>query len=86
MKAYAFIAPNYILMLVFLAFPVFFAVMLAFCEWDLISGFSNIQFAGLKNFARMFQDQWFVKSLVNNFYFTLTVVPGTLIFSLLVAY
>lgn len=85
LKAYAFIAPNYILMLVFLAFPVFFAVMLAFCEWNLVSGFSNIQFAGLKNFIRMPQDQWFVKSLINNFYFTLTVVPGTLVFSLLIA-
>lgn len=85
LKGYAFIAPNYILMIVFLGFPVLFALVLAFSEWDLISGLSGIKFTGLKNFITMLGDKWFVKSLTNNLYYTLTVVPGTIVLSLLIA-
>lgn len=85
LKGYAFIAPNYVLMLVFLAFPVIFALVLAFSEWDLVSGLSNIKFVGIKNFLAMPGDKWFVNSIINNFYFTLTVVPGTLILSIFIA-
>lgn len=85
LKAYAFIAPNYLLMLVFHAFPVLFSLVLAFTDWDLLSGFSNLRFNGLANFLEMPKDPWFVRSLFNNFYYTLLVVPGTIIFALILA-
>ena len=85
LKGYAFIGPNYLLMLVFHAFPVLFTLVLAFSDWDLLSGFSNINFIGMDNFSAMPTDVWFNRSLFNNFYYTLTVVPGTLILSLLLA-
>lgn len=85
LKAYAFIAPNYLLMLVFHGFPVLFSLVLAFTDWDLLSGFSNLKFNGLDNFLAMPKDPWFVRSLFNNFYYTLLVVPGVIIFSLLLA-
>jgi len=85
LKGYAFIAPNYILMLIFLAFPVLFSFILALSDWDLVSGIKNIIFVGFENFETMVGDKWFVNSLVNNFYYTLTVVPATLFLSLLIA-
>ncbi|WP_231133472.1 carbohydrate ABC transporter permease [Capillibacterium thermochitinicola] len=85
LKGYAFIAPNFLLMLVFHAFPVLFSLLLAFTDWDLLSGFSNLQFNGLANFVNMPKDPWFVRSLFNNFYYTLVVVPGTIVLSLLLA-
>lgn len=85
LRACAFIGPNYILMLVFHAFPVLFTLVLAFSDWDLVSGLSNIRFIGLDNFRAMPKDPWFIKSLLNNLYYTVTVVPGTLILSLFLA-
>lgn len=85
LKAYAFIGPNYLLMLVFHAFPVLFSLVLAFTDWDLLSGFSNLKFNGLANFLAMPKDPWFVRSLFNNFYYTLLVVPGTIMLALLLA-
>ena len=74
LKGYAFIAPCYLLMLVFSAFPVIFSFVLAFSDWDLTSGIRNIKFIGIKNFIDMWKDTWFTTSLLNNFYFTLIVV------------
>jgi len=85
LKGYAFIAPNYILMLIFLAFPVFFSFILAFSDWDLVSGLGNIKFIGFANFVKMLTDKWFLSSLFNNFYYTLTVVPASLFISLIIA-
>lgn len=85
LRAYAFVGPNYILMLVFHAFPMLFTLILAFSDWDLLSGLSNIRFIGFDNFLAMPTDTWFVRSLLNNLYYTVTVVPGTLILSLFIA-
>jgi multiple sugar transport system permease protein len=78
----AFIAPNFLLMLVFVAFPVVFSFALAFTDWDLVSGFSRIRFVGLANFREMIQDRWFLKAFVNNIVYTLVVVPGSLLLGL----
>jgi multiple sugar transport system permease protein len=69
----------------FLAFPILFSLILAFSEWDLISGFNNIRFIGLDNFFELFQSDVFYSSLKNNVLFTMIVVPGTMIISLLIA-
>ena len=81
----AFIAPNFLLMFVFVAYPVIFSFVLAFTDWDLVSGFGNIHFVGLANFREMISDPWFQKAFVNNIVFSLTVVPGSLVFGLAAA-
>jgi multiple sugar transport system permease protein len=81
----AFIAPNFLLMFVFVAYPVLFSIVLAFTNWDLVSGFGNIHFVGLSNFKEMLRDQWFLGALRNNVVYTLTVVPGSLLCGLLAA-
>ncbi len=67
-------------------FPVLFSLILSFCEWDLISGFQNIRFAGLENYQGLISDDWFVSSLMNNFRYSIVVVSVTMVLSLVVAY
>jgi len=72
-------------MLVFVAYPVLFSFVLAFTNWDLVSGFGNIHFVGLANFGEMVRDPWFLKAFGNNIVFSLTVVPGSLVCGLVAA-
>lgn len=80
--AYAFLLPNFLGFLAFTLVPVIFSFVLTTMEWDT----SNpIKFVGLKNFITMFKDEGFYISLLNTIYYTLAVVPGTLILSLILA-
>lgn len=80
--AISFIAPNFIGFFVFTLIPVVFSLVLAFMEWD---SFSAPKFVGFKNFAKMLKDDTFWISLSNTIYYTIGVVPLTLIISLLLA-
>jgi multiple sugar transport system permease protein len=82
---YLFLLPSLAGFTIFLLIPILFSVYLAFTDWDVISGFNNINFIGLENFTRMIGDEWFNASIKNNFVYTLVVVPVTLILSLLIA-
>ncbi|MDR2029395.1 MAG: sugar ABC transporter permease [Treponema sp.] len=80
--AYSFIAPNFIGFAVFTLIPLGFALILAFLKWD---GANPIEFAGLENFIRLFQDGIFLRALWNTILYTGGVVPLTLGCSLLLA-
>ncbi|MCU6712942.1 sugar ABC transporter permease [Paenibacillus sp. J5C_2022] len=82
---YLFLAPSLIGFAVFLLFPIVFSFVLAFSEWDLVSGLKAITFIGLNNFSEMWSDEWFRVSLKNNFILTALVVPITMIVSLAIA-
>jgi ABC-type sugar transport system permease subunit len=82
LTAYAFLLPNFLGFLIFTLIPVLFSFALCFTEWDT----SNpIKFIGLKNFAKMMKDETFFISLTNTFYYTASVVPGTLVVALVLA-
>lgn len=85
LEGYLFIAPSYLLMLAFSAFPILFSLYISFSEWDMISGFDNIKLIGVKNYVVMWSDIWFRQSLINNLVYTLVVVPVTLVLALLLA-
>ena len=74
--AWVFSTPAIILLIVFLVIPFFMAIGLAFSDQRLIPN-PNLptQIVGLRNFLRMFQDEAFLRGLLNNFYFVLVVVP-----------
>lgn len=82
---YLFLLPSLASFAIFLLIPILFSVYLAFTNWDVISGFDNINFIGLENFTRMFKDEWFNASIKNNLVYTLVVVPVTLLLSLFIA-
>lgn len=80
--AYLFIAPSFIGVLVFLAFPVFFALYMSLQHWD---GITTPSFIGLGNFISLFQDHIFWITLRNTLIYSVVTVPIGTLFSLGVA-
>lgn len=80
-----FITPEFLGILIFGVFPLFFTLFLSFCEWDLVGGIGSIHFIGLDNFERLFQDDKFYKSLYNNILFTAVTVPVGMFIALIIA-
>lgn len=84
--AWVFSSPAIILLIVFLLAPFLMAVGLAFTDQRLVPN-PNLptQFIGLRNFVRMLEDEAFLHGLMNNFYFTIVVVPLQTAMALLLA-
>ena len=77
LAAYMFITPSFLGVLVFLAFPVLFALYMSLQQWD---GITAPQFVGLENFVSLFRDPIFWITLRNTLIYTVVTVPlGTLI-------
>ncbi len=85
MAGYLFILPSYLGFLVFVLFPVLFSLFLSFTSWNFISGLDSIEFVGLKNFARLFRDEWFIDSMRNTLVYAFTTVPIGLAIALVLA-
>ncbi len=82
MVAYSFIAPNFIGFCVFTLIPIVFAFALGFLEWD---GSNPIKWAGLGNFARLWDDTFFRAALKNTIIYCIGTVPLTMVASLALA-
>jgi len=80
--AYGFIAPFYLLFLVFGAFPLGWSLFLAFQDWD---GLKPMRYVGLSNFAKLLRDQRFLDSLANTTAYWLVDTVFILGFALLLA-
>ena len=63
--------------------PIAYAFNIGFREWDLLS--EEKPFVGFDNYAALFQDTKFIRSLGNTFVYVLIGVPGQLITGLAVA-
>ena len=75
-SGYLLIAPNLFGFLVFTLFGIVFSFAMAFTDWNLLRGYENAQFVGLKNFADMFGDKYLMACLVNNLKLLLIVPLG----------
>jgi multiple sugar transport system permease protein len=82
LPAYLFLAPNFLGVLVFIAFPVFFALYMSFQDWN---GVTPPRFVGLGNFHELFSDPIVWRTLKNTAVYTLLTVPTGVVFSLGVA-
>lgn len=80
-NGWLFISPLAIGLLLFVAFPLIYAVYLSFCEYNL---FDPPKFVGIDNFVKMVSDKFFIRSLGNALLYCLNV-PLRLILSLLLA-
>ncbi|MFZ0389679.1 MAG: sugar ABC transporter permease [Calditrichia bacterium] len=69
---YLMVSPYLIHFLVFVAFPVIFSFVLMFHRWNIIS---PMEFIGLGNFTRLFQDRMFFRSLFNTIVFLIIHIP-----------
>ncbi len=79
---YLLVSPYLIHFIVFVAFPVGFSIYLTFNNWNIIS---PMEYTGLSNYKRLFQDAIFWKSLLNTLIFLVIHIPLQIIFALLLA-
>jgi multiple sugar transport system permease protein len=78
-NGYWFVLPYVIFFLTFIAYPLVFSFILIFHRWNIVT---PMQWVGLKNFGRMFQDPLFFKSLVNTMIFLAIHIPLQLLVAL----
>ncbi len=74
--------PYIISFLVFMAFPLVFSFILVFHKWNIVT---PMEWVGLRNFVRLFQDVQFLKAITNTLIFILIHIPLQIIIALLLA-
>jgi len=79
---YLLVSPYVIHFFLFVAFPVGFSIVLTFHKWNIIS---PMEFTGLNNYIRLFNDKTFLKSMGNTIIFLLIHIPLQIIFALFLA-
>lgn len=78
---YLFIAPQILLFLVFLVYPIFEGIRLSLFKIN----YQSETFVGLANYEKLFSDPVFVKSIFNTVIFVVFIVALTVIFAMFVA-
>lgn len=81
---FLFVSPMLIGVSILILFPIVATFLLSFVDWKFVVGLEQMKWVGFDNFQFIFGDKVFVKSLVNNALFVLSV-PICMIFSLLLA-
>lgn len=81
--AYAYIAPFYILFIIFGLFPMVSGFALSFFRWD---GLGSMNFLGLGNYINLFNDSLFWKALYNTLFIGIIAHIPILLGGLVLAY
>ncbi len=79
---YLLVSPYIIHFMIFVVFPVSFSILLTFNKWNIIA---PMEFIGLDNYFRLFQDKLFWKSIVNTLIFLVIHIPLQIIVALFLA-
>lgn len=79
---YLFITPYVLHFFLFLAFPLIFSFILIFHRWDILS---PMNWVGMGNFEKLFQDRLFFKSLFNTIVFLIIHIPLQITVALFIA-
>jgi multiple sugar transport system permease protein len=74
--------PYLISFVLFVAFPLLFSFILIFHKWNIVT---PMEWVGMRNFFRLFQDVQFFKSIGNTLIFLLIHIPLQIIVALLLA-
>lgn len=82
-----FLAPAMILMFIFLILPIFASLYISLTDFNIYSlmDWTQAEFVGLENYAKLFNDEVFWKSLKNTLYFAVIGVPLAIFFALIFA-
>jgi multiple sugar transport system permease protein len=76
LPAYLFILPGMLLFAVWVLYPLIYAFVMSFAEWNLIK---ESEFIGLGNYTRALQDPIFWRALGNTLLYVAITVPGQMI-------
>lgn len=79
---FAFISPNFILMLIFTLIPIFYSTYVSLTNWNILS---DPEFVGWENYRQIFEDKVARETFFNTFYFTVLAVPVNIALSLFFA-
>lgn len=79
---YLLVSPYILHFVTFVAFPIGFSIVLTFHKWNIIS---PMEYTGFTNYIRLFQDEVFLKSIVNTLIFLAIHIPLQIIFALFLA-
>jgi len=79
---YLLVSPYLIHFCLFVLFPVVFSFVLVFHHWNIIS---PMEYVGLENFSKLFQDRLFFKSIFNTFIFLVIHIPLQILIALFLA-
>ena len=78
-SAYGLVLPYVLFFLAFVAYPLVFSLILVFHRWNIVT---PMEWIGLKNFGRLFQDPLFLKSIVNTLFFLAIHIPLQIVVAL----
>lgn len=81
--AYGLMFPAMAVFVLFFYLPAGFLLYIAFFHWGILS--STTRFVGLANFEILFRQPLFWRSLLNSAYYTVVMIPATVLFSLGIA-
>jgi len=76
------VSPYLVHFILFVAFPVGFSIVLTFHKWNIIS---PMEYTGLNNYVRLFNDKTFLRSIGNTLIFLVIHIPLQIIFALFLA-
>jgi len=79
---YLLVSPYIVHFMLFVAFPVGFSIVLTFHQWNIIS---PMEYTGLNNYIRLFNDKTFLRSIGNTLIFLVIHIPLQIIFALFLA-
>jgi len=74
--------PYILYFLFFVGFPLVFSFILIFHKWNVIT---PMEWVGLRNFIRLFQDKLFFQSILNTLKFLIIHIPLQIVIALLLA-
>jgi len=80
---YLLASPYLLHLILFIAFPIVFSVLLTFHKWNIIS---PMEYIGADNFIRLFHDRLFWKAIMNTLVFLVIHIPLQIIVALALAY
>ena len=81
---YLFILPMLVLTMMLVVIPILLSGIISFTDWNFIAGIGGLEFVGFDNYAKLFQDQAFHRSLRNNVAM-IAVVPVAMFIALVLA-
>lgn len=79
---YLLVSPYIFHFMIFVVFPVTFSIVLTFNKWNIIA---PMEFVGVDNYFRLFQDKLFWKSILNTLIFLIIHIPLQIIVALFLA-
>ncbi len=80
--SYLLVTPYILHVLLFVAFPVIFSIVLTFHKWNIIS---PMEYIGLTNYEKLIHDRLFLKSVLNTLTFLIIHIPLQIVISLALA-